>query len=150
MFATGSIYTKSKFLGLSLAVHNIGKSKRNHLFIFLFINLFVCLFAYSVTLNLMDHGEEYECNIPNAYARSVSAGTNQIFKKLTAFILMYMYKHYYMYLSMFSLFSKSFFPLFLRSILTYPWMELGGKCTVKCEKTGYRSEIDFHCKVSIH
>ncbi|XP_003390235.1 PREDICTED: oxysterol-binding protein-related protein 9-like [Amphimedon queenslandica] len=79
MFATGSIYTKSKFLGLSLAVHNIGK----------------------ITLNLMDHDEEYECNIPNAYARS---------------------------------------------ILTYPWMELGGKCTVKCEKTGYRSEIDFHCK----
>lgn len=28
MYATGSIYTKSKFLGLSLAVHNIGKSKR--------------------------------------------------------------------------------------------------------------------------
>ena len=36
-----------------------------------------------------------------------------------------------------------------RSILTYPWMELGGKCVVKCEKTGYRSEIEFHCKVSV-
>ena len=70
MYATGSIYTKSKFLGLSLAVHNIGKSKRKRE-----REDFEILFYYIVTLNLMDHDEEYECNIPNAYARLFTAGT---------------------------------------------------------------------------
>lgn len=79
MYTTGSIYTKSKFLGLSLGVHNIGK----------------------VTLTLMDHDEVYEATLPNAYGRS---------------------------------------------ILTYPWMELGGKCTVKCIQTGYHANLEFHCK----
>lgn len=36
---------------------------------------FKILFHYIVTLNLMDHDEEYECNIPNAYARLITAGT---------------------------------------------------------------------------
>jgi hypothetical protein len=79
MYATGSIYTKSKFLGLSLGVQNIGK----------------------LTLTLMDHDEEYECTIPSAYARS---------------------------------------------ILTYPWMELGGKCYIKCLKNGFHADVEFHCK----
>lgn len=118
MYATGSIYTKSKFLGLSLAVHNIGKSKRKRE-----REDFKMLFHYIVTLNLMDHDEEYECNIPNAYARLITAGTGFEICRLSLSLS--------------------------RSILTYPWMELGGKCVVKCEKTGYRSEIEFHCKVSV-
>ena len=36
---------------------------------------FKLFFYYIVTLNLMDHDEEYECNIPNAYARLITAGT---------------------------------------------------------------------------
>ena len=47
MYVSGSIYTKSKFLGLSLGVHLIG----------------------TITLTLMDHGEDYICTLPNAYAR---------------------------------------------------------------------------------
>ena len=84
---------------------------------------FKMLFYYIVTLNLMDHDEEYECNIPNAYARLITAGTGFEICRLSLSLS--------------------------RSILTYPWMELGGKCVVKCEKTGYRSEIEFHCKVSV-
>ena len=34
-----------------------------------------------------------------------------------------------------------------RSILTVPWMELGGKVSVLCKKTGYSAAIEFHCKV---
>ena len=37
-----------------------------------------------------------------------------------------------------------------RSILTVPWMELGGKINVTCAKTGYYSNIEFHTKVKPH
>ena len=76
--------------------------------------LFYCI----VTLNLMDHNEEYEGTIPNAYARYIDI-------------------------------TNKWFIFYCRSILTYPWMELGGKCYLKCEKTGYHANIEFHCKVSI-
>ena len=31
--------------------------------------------------------------------------------------------------------------------MTYPWMEMGGKCQVKCIQTGYYADVEFHCKV---
>ena len=34
-----------------------------------------------------------------------------------------------------------------RSILTVPWVELGGKCVINCPQTGYSAHIEFHCKV---
>lgn len=33
-----------------------------------------------------------------------------------------------------------------RSILTIPWIELGGTVTVTCAKTGYHADIDFLTK----
>lgn len=33
-----------------------------------------------------------------------------------------------------------------RSILTVPWIELGGNVTITCQKTGYHAEIDFLTK----
>lgn len=33
-----------------------------------------------------------------------------------------------------------------RSILTVPWIELGGNVTINCPKTGYHAEIDFLTK----
>ena len=35
---------------------------------------------------------------------------------------------------------------FGRSILTVPWVELGGKCSIKCIQTGYEANIEFKCK----
>ncbi|XP_065183237.1 oxysterol-binding protein-related protein 9-like [Sycon ciliatum] len=35
---------------------------------------------------------------------------------------------------------------YARSILTTPWMEMGGRCTIECPTTGYSAAIDFHCK----
>ena len=35
-----------------------------------------------------------------------------------------------------------------RSILTQPWMEIGGKMNVVCEQTGCHAMVEFHCKVS--
>lgn len=35
---------------------------------------------------------------------------------------------------------------YARSILTVPWMEMGGKCVISCAKTGYSADIDFQCK----
>ena len=75
------IYTKSKFLGLSIGVHNIGQG----------------------SIYLLDRGEEYVCTFPSAYGRS---------------------------------------------ILTVPWIELGGNVTISCAQTGYSASIDFQTKVS--
>ncbi|EHB00685.1 Oxysterol-binding protein-related protein 9 [Heterocephalus glaber] len=36
--------------------------------------------------------------------------------------------------------------LFCRSILTVPWVELGGECSINCSKTGYSANIVFHTK----
>ena len=33
-----------------------------------------------------------------------------------------------------------------RSILTVPWVELGGKVNIQCPKTGYVANIEFKCK----
>ena len=41
-----------------------------------------------------------------------------------------------------------FFCSTFRSILTVPWVELGGKTEISCSKTGYRADIEFHTKVS--
>jgi len=35
---------------------------------------------------------------------------------------------------------------FGRSILTVPWVELGGKVNIQCPKTGYMANIEFKCK----
>ena len=35
---------------------------------------------------------------------------------------------------------------FGRSILTVPWVELGGKVSVNCPQTGYMANIEFKCK----
>jgi len=75
----GYIWTKSKFLGLSIGVHMVGEA----------------------VISLLDHEEEYKITFPSGYGRS---------------------------------------------ILTVPWIELGGKCTVSCEKTGYSGVIEFLTK----
>ena len=75
----GHIWTKSKFLGMSVGVHNIGQG----------------------VIRLLDSGEEYIINFPNGYGRS---------------------------------------------ILTVPWVELGGDCQITCAKSGYRSDVKFHTK----
>ncbi|XP_065915827.1 oxysterol-binding protein-related protein 9-like [Dysidea avara] len=79
MYAFGSIQSKSRFLGLSVGIQNIGQ----------------------IRIVLMGHNEEYIATLPSAYGRS---------------------------------------------ILTVPWVELGGKCVIDCPQTGYTAHIEFHCK----
>ncbi|KAM3857214.1 oxysterol-binding protein-related protein 11-like [Diretmus argenteus] len=73
------VWTKSKFMGMSIGVSMIGEG---------------CLY-------LLEHDEEYTFTLPCAYARS---------------------------------------------ILTVPWVELGGKVNVTCTKTGYSAVITFQTK----
>ncbi|KAE8610182.1 hypothetical protein XENTR_v10012040 [Xenopus tropicalis] len=73
------IWTKSKFLGMSIGVHNIGQG----------------------CVSCLDYDEHYILTFPNGYGRS---------------------------------------------ILTVPWVELGGECTINCSKTGYNATITFHTK----
>ncbi|KAJ0173942.1 hypothetical protein K1T71_010088 [Dendrolimus kikuchii] len=73
------VWTKSKFLGLSIGVHNIGKG----------------------TVTLLDTEEEYTLTFPNGYGRS---------------------------------------------ILTVPWIELGGSVVIECVQSGHRANIEFLTK----
>ncbi|KPJ03194.1 Oxysterol-binding protein-related protein 9 [Papilio xuthus] len=73
------VWTKSKFLGLSIGVHNIGRG----------------------VVTLLDHGEEYTVTFPNGYGRS---------------------------------------------ILTVPWIELGGSVCIECPQTGHKANIEFLTK----
>uniref|UniRef100_A0A6J0T8M9 Oxysterol-binding protein n=1 Tax=Pogona vitticeps TaxID=103695 RepID=A0A6J0T8M9_9SAUR len=73
------IWTKSKFLGMSIGVHNIGQG----------------------CVSCLDYDEHYILTFPNGYGRS---------------------------------------------ILTVPWIELGGECSISCSKTGYNASITFHTK----
>ncbi|XP_045477883.1 oxysterol-binding protein-related protein 9 isoform X2 [Harmonia axyridis] len=73
------VYTKSKFLGLSVCVYNIGQG----------------------VVSVLDYDEEYTVTFPNGYGRS---------------------------------------------ILTVPWIELGGSIVINCRKTGYYSNIEFITK----
>uniref|UniRef100_A0A8C2WQT8 Oxysterol-binding protein n=1 Tax=Cyclopterus lumpus TaxID=8103 RepID=A0A8C2WQT8_CYCLU len=73
------VWTKSKFMGMSIGVSMIGEG---------------CLY-------LLEHDEEYTFTLPCAYARS---------------------------------------------ILTVPWVELGGKVNISCAKSGYSAVITFQTK----
>ncbi|XP_066548674.1 oxysterol-binding protein-related protein 9 isoform X2 [Amia ocellicauda] len=73
------IWTKSKFLGMSIGVHNIGQG----------------------CVSCLEYDEHYILTFPNGYGRS---------------------------------------------ILTVPWVELGGECNISCSKTGYSANIVFHTK----
>ncbi|XP_059613956.1 oxysterol-binding protein-related protein 9 [Phlebotomus argentipes] len=73
------VWTKSKFLGISIGVHNIGQG----------------------IVTLCDLNEEYIVTFPNGYGRS---------------------------------------------ILTVPWIELGGTVTISCPRTGYHADVEFLTK----
>ncbi|KAL1513669.1 hypothetical protein ABEB36_003050 [Hypothenemus hampei] len=73
------VYTKSKFLGLSVCVYNIGQG----------------------IVSVLDYNEEYIVSFPNGYGRS---------------------------------------------ILTTPWIELGGNVTIRSPQTGYHCDIEFITK----
>lgn len=79
IYMNASIWTKSKFMGMSIGVVMVGK----------------------ISLNLLKHDEEYVFGLPSAYARS---------------------------------------------ILTVPWVELGDKIYITCQKSGYSAAITFHTK----
>lgn len=79
------IWTKSKFLGLSVGVHNIGE-------------------ATVSVINGVGGREEYVLGFPSGYARSV---------------------------------------------LSVPWVELGGVVGINCAQTGYRTEIEFCTKTML-
>lgn len=75
----GHLWTKSKFLGLSIGVEMVG----------------------SAVINLLTRDEEYVVTFPCGYGRN---------------------------------------------ILSVPWMELGGKTSITCAKTGYVANIEFRTK----
>ncbi|XP_053350815.1 oxysterol-binding protein-related protein 10 isoform X2 [Clarias gariepinus] len=79
MCVNAHVWTKSKFMGMSVGVSMVGEG----------------------VLHLLEHEEQYVFTLPCAYARS---------------------------------------------ILTVPWVELGGKVSICCAKTGYSATVTFHTK----
>uniref|UniRef100_A0AAY4BMW6 Oxysterol-binding protein n=1 Tax=Denticeps clupeoides TaxID=299321 RepID=A0AAY4BMW6_9TELE len=79
MCVNAHVWTKSKFMGMSVGVSMVGEG----------------------VLCLLEHEEEYVFTLPCAYARS---------------------------------------------ILTVPWVELGGKVSITCAKSGFSATVTFHTK----
>uniref|UniRef100_A0A4W4HQ25 Oxysterol-binding protein n=1 Tax=Electrophorus electricus TaxID=8005 RepID=A0A4W4HQ25_ELEEL len=79
MCVNAHVWTKSKFMGMSVGVSMVGEG----------------------VLHLLEHDEQYVFTLPCAYARS---------------------------------------------ILTVPWVELGGKVSICCAKSGYSAIVTFHTK----
>ncbi|KAL2084614.1 hypothetical protein ACEWY4_020132 [Coilia grayii] len=79
MCVNAHVWTKSKFMGMSIGVSMVGEG----------------------ALHLLEHEEVYVFTLPSAYARS---------------------------------------------ILTVPWVELGGKVSIACAKSGYSATVTFHTK----
>ncbi|KAJ8013374.1 hypothetical protein DPEC_G00052600 [Dallia pectoralis] len=79
MCANTHVWTRSKFMGMSIGVSMVGEG----------------------VLHLLEHDEDYVFTLPCAYARS---------------------------------------------ILTVPWVELGGKVSINCAKSGYSATVTFHTK----
>ncbi|XP_062847403.1 oxysterol-binding protein-related protein 10 isoform X2 [Trichomycterus rosablanca] len=79
MCVNAHVWTKSKFMGMSVGVSMVGEG----------------------VLHLLEHEEQYVFTLPCAYARS---------------------------------------------ILTVPWVELGGKVSISCAKSGYSATVTFHTK----
>ena len=88
---TAHIWTKSKFLGMSIGVENEG---------FGLLGRASNLERFSNFSELLDLDETYTINFPSGYCRS---------------------------------------------ILTVPWVELGGECQIK-SSTGFRADVKFHTK----
>ncbi|CAG5861133.1 unnamed protein product [Menidia menidia] len=96
------IWTKSKFLGMSIGVHNIGQG----------------------CVSCLEHDEHYILTFPNGYGRYVFPNE-----------------------PLWDCVSARLTPACpLRSILTVPWVELGGECNISCSKSGYSANIVFHTK----
>ena len=75
-------------------------------------------------VTLVDRGEEYIVTFPNGYGRLVSSFGNTMLQKKLYFISI----------------------LHFSSILTVPWIELGGSVEIKCPQTGYHAHVEFLTK----
>ena len=97
---TGNIYTKSAFLGLSVAVSQlVTRCRETEGIIVLTI---VSLQVHNVgegKISVLDHGEDYVLTFPSG-----------------------------------------------NSIMTTPWVELGGGCKITCPQSGYSANLEFKRK----
>ena len=75
-------------------------------------------------VTLVDRGEEYIVTFPNGYGRLVYMLWKQYVSEKIYFILI----------------------LHFSSILTVPWIELGGSVEIKCPQTGYHAHVEFLTK----
>lgn len=79
-------------------------------------------------MSCLEHDEHYILTFPNGYGRCVSLSLSPL--------------EIWMWFTLASL-TKVFI---CRSILTVPWVELGGECNISCSKSGYSANIVFHTK----
>ena len=98
---TGNIYTKSAFMGLSVAVSlQCVTSRIKAINIYTMLSLQVHNVGEG-KISVLDHGEDYVLTFPSAYGNS---------------------------------------------IMTTPWVELGGGCKITCPQSGYSANIEFKHK----
>lgn len=161
MYVTGYAWTKSRFLGLSLGVHFIGKGQCHPTPLHILTPLpshtntpsfthtpppFTCAHThYTHILTLyphthtppFTHTHNTHCSSPpfTGLWGGIHSNPAQCLCKVSTLSILDC-----------CVAAIDSSPSH-RSILTYPWMEMGGKCHLECAQTGYAADLEFHCKV---
>ena len=160
MYVNGSIYTKSKFLGLSLGVHNIGSglliflqplaisfipslSRPSSRPLSLSLPLYLSL-PFSPFIPASLHLSFPLVLTPSFLLPSLSLPLSCLPPPLSLFLVRLFLMDYG------EEYSVNLPNGYARSILTIPWFELGGKCHIECKQNGYSADVEFHCKVIIN
>jgi len=128
MYVTGYAWTKSRFLGLSLGVHFIGKGQCHPTPLHIL-----------TPLPSLTHAHNTHCSSPpfTGLWGGIHSNPAQCLCKVSTLSILDC-----------CVAAIDTSPSH-RSILTYPWMEMGGKCHLECAQTGYAADLEFHCKVRV-
>ena len=85
------------------------------------------------TVSLLPRGEEYVMTLPYAHCKG---------------ILMGIYIYTFIYFFFVHIFISNLFTYYFHNITGTMTMELGGKVSIVCSKTGYSCELEFKLRVS--
>lgn len=138
------IWTKSKFLGMSIGVHNIGQGtqitasytqKSEFLHIVLSIHKVDFIIFVFVWFQVV-------CRVWSTMNITFSPSPTDM-EGLCVLGYSFVWSCHYWIIT-----NVTCWPWvrLSRSILTVPWVELGGECNISCSKSGYSANIVFHTK----
>ena len=141
MYLNGSVWTKSKFLGMSIGVQLIGKGMKAY-----------CLNPLISTLQLLFPTLSYR--LPNSDFSTVKltifSSSNSLLSTPSSQYLTILHTAVQIHILEYGeVYDITLPSVYARSILTKPWVELGDKVNVTCAQNAYSASICFQTKVQL-